>query len=115
MKMKDSYNVSMLTQSLALASLRDSDYFNRCVAQIKENRAALADALKSLGFEILPSETNFLFAKPPENAGNYFRDLKKRNILVRYFPLERTRDFVRITVGSAEENAALIQATKAIL
>ena len=115
MKMKDSYNVSMLTQSLALASLRDSDYFDRCVTQIKENRAALAEALQTQGFEILPSETNFLFVRPPKNAKKFFQDLKNRNILVRYFPLARTRDFVRITVGSEAENSALLRAAKEIL
>ena len=115
MKMKDSYNVSMLTQTLALASLRDVSYFEQCVAKIKANRAELEKGLKALSFEILPSETNFLFAKPPENAKNYFLSLKLRNILVRYFPMERTCKFVRITVGTAEENAALLKATEEIL
>ena len=115
MKMKDSYNVAMLTQTLAMASLEDGPYFDRCVGEIKKNRQLLADSLKKLGFEILPSETNFLFVKPPVNAGVYFRELKRRNILVRYFDLERTRDYVRITVGSAEENAALLKATQEIL
>ena len=115
MKMKDSYNVSMLTQKLALASLRDSAYFEKCVSEIKANRIFLAEGLRALSFEVLPSETNFLFVKPPENAGKYFQDLKCRNILVRYFPMERTCSFVRITVGSSDEIAALLQATGEIL
>lgn len=115
MKMKDSYNVAMLTQTLAMASLLDVSYFEKCVAEIKANRAALAAGLKAQGFEILPSETNFLFVKPKKNAKNYFQDLKKRNILVRYFALPRTCDYVRITVGSKEENAALLKATEEIL
>ena len=115
MKMKDSYNVSMLTQTLALASLRDASYFEQCVAQIKANRTELEKGLKALSFEILPSETNFLFAKPPKEAKNYFLNLKLRNILVRYFPMERTCNFVRITVGTADENAALLKATAEIL
>ena len=115
MKMKDSYNVSMLTQKLALASLRDEAYFQKCVGQIKANRAELASGLMTLSFEILPSETNFLFVKPPKKAEDYFSALKRRNIFVRYFPLPRTCDFVRITVGSAEEIAALLKATKEIL
>ena len=115
MKMKDSYNVSMLTQKLAMASLEDEAYFERCVTEIKQNRQHLADELKKLGFEVLPSETNFLFVKPPVKAGEYFAELKHRNILVRYFNLPRTCNYVRITVGSAEENAALLKATREIL
>ena len=115
MKMKDSYNVSMLTQTLALASLRDGPYFEKCVGQIKTNRTTLAAGLRALGFEILPSETNFLFVKPPISAKKYFQDLKSANIVVRYFPMERTRCFVRITVGSEAENSALLAATEEIL
>ena len=115
MKMKDSYNVSMLTQTLALASLRDGAYFEQCVRQIKANRAVLADSLRKLSFEVLPSETNFLFVRPPKNAKKYFLDLKSRNIMVRYFSMERTSSYVRITVGSAAENAALLKATEEIL
>ena len=115
MKMKDSYNVSMLTQTLALASLRDAGYFEKCVREIKANREALADGLRELSFEILPSETNFLFVRPPKNAKKYFQDLKSRNIVIRYFPMERTCSYVRITVGSAAENSALLKATGEIL
>ena len=85
------------------------------MAEIKQNRQRLADELKKLGFEVLPSETNFLFVKPPVKAGEYFAELKRRNILVRYFNLPRTCNYVRITVGSAEENAALLKATREIL
>ena len=112
--MKDSYNVSMLTQTLALASLRDPAYFEKCVCEIKANREILAEGLRKLSFDILPSETNFLFVRPPKNAKKYFEDLKNRNIIVRYFPMERTRDYVRITVGSSAENTALLKATEEI-
>ena len=115
MKMKDSYNVSMLTQVLALASLRDPGYFEKCVNEIKANREVLAESLRKLSFEILPSETNFLFVRPPKNAKKYFEDLKLKNIVVRYFPMTRTCNYVRITVGSAAENAALLKATEEIL
>ncbi|MBQ9335673.1 MAG: histidinol-phosphate transaminase [Lentisphaeria bacterium] len=115
MKMKDSYNVSMLTQVLAMASLRDKAYFDGCVAKIKANRKQLADGLRAFGFEILPSETNFLFVKPPCAAKDYFTELKRRNIFVRYFSMERTCAYVRITVGSEPEIAALLKATGEIL
>ena len=114
-KMKDSYNVAMLTQKLALASLRDKEYFAAHICRIRENRAELTSSLAALGFETIPSQSNFLFTKPPCGGEKYFLELKKRNIFVRYFPAERTKDFVRITVGSKEEHAILLQATKEIL
>ena len=115
MKMKDSYNVSMLAQKLALASLRDMEYFNDSVEKIKQNRKLLAEKLAELGFTVLPSETNFLFVIPPVNAADYFNALKKRNIFIRYFAMERTCRYVRITVGAQEEIEALLQATVEIL
>ena len=114
-KMKDSYNIPMLTQKLALASLWDKAYFDDCVAKIKTNREVLVFGLKELNFKVLPSETNFVFAAPPKNAKNYFLDLKRRNILVRYFPTARTCSYVRITVGSIEEISVLLKTTREIL
>lgn len=114
-KMKDSYNVAMLTQKLALASLRDKEYFARHIERIKENRTELTEELAKLGFKTIPSQSNFLFTIPPCGGEKYFLELKKRNILIRYFSAERTKDFVRITVGSKEEHAILLQATKEIL
>lgn len=115
MKMKDSYNVSMLTQKVALASLLDKEYFADTVRKICQNRSLLADGLKALGFEINPSQANFLFVKPPVCAEKYFNGLKKHNILVRYFPQERTKDHVRITVGSEEEIARLLEVTRLLI
>ncbi len=114
-KMKDSYNVPMLTQKLALAALWEKSYFDTCIARVKTNREVLSIGLKELNFNVLPSEANFVFAAPPKNAKNYFLDLKRRNILVRYFPTARTCSYVRITVGSIEEISALLTITKEIL
>ncbi|OQA88472.1 MAG: Histidinol-phosphate aminotransferase [Lentisphaerae bacterium ADurb.Bin242] len=114
-KMKDSYNVPMLTQKLALASLWDKAYFDTCIAKVKTDREVLILGLKELNFKVLPSEANFVFAAPPKNAKNYFLDLKRRNILVRYFPTARTCSYVRISVGSIEEISVLLKTTKEIL
>ncbi len=102
MKMKDSYNVSYLTQTLAIAALRDRDYFEDCVEKIRLAREMLRTGLLKLGFEVVPSETNFLFASPPDGDGERcFRELRARNILVRYFPYPRTKRFVRISIGTS--------------
>ncbi len=115
MKMKDSYNVPMLTQKLALASLWDRAYFENGVAKVKMTREALTLSLRELGFKVIPSETNFVFAAPPTDAKNYFLDLKRRNILVRYFPAARTCAYVRITIGTPEEMTELLKVTRELL
>jgi len=116
MKVKDSYNVNYLTQQVALAALRDPAYLAGNVAKIKASRSKLAKDLKALGFSLVPSQTNFLFASPPSGDGRrYFDELRKRNIIVRYFSAPRTASFVRITIGTEEEMAKLLEATKAIL
>jgi len=102
MKMKDSYNVSYLTQTLAIAALRDREYFEDCVEKIRLAREMLLAGLLDLGFEVVPSETNFLFASPPDRDGERcFRELRARNILVRHFPYPRTKRFVRISIGTS--------------
>ena len=102
MKMKDSYNVSYLTQTLAIAALRDKEYFEDCVEKIRLARKMLLTGLRDLGFSVVPSETNFLFASPPDGDGERcFRELRARNILVRYFPYPRTKRYVRISIGTS--------------
>ena len=115
LKMKDSYNVPMLTQKLALASLWDRSYFESCVAKVKTTREALTIALRGLGFKVIDSDTNFVFAAPPIEAKNYFLDLKRQNILVRYFPAARTCSYVRITIGTPEEMTELLKVTKELI
>jgi histidinol-phosphate aminotransferase len=116
MKVKDSYNVDMLTQILALASLKDPAYFKDCVGKIKTAREKLAADLRGLGFEVEPSRANFLFAAPPDRDGKaYFAALRERGMIVRYFPGERTGAYVRITVGTPEQMERFVAATKAIL
>jgi histidinol-phosphate aminotransferase len=104
MKVKDSYNVNMLTQMIANAALRDRGYFEQTVAEIKRLREKLRESLQDLSFKVMPSETNFLFASPPDGDGEgCYNFLKARNILVRYFPGERTGKFLRISIGTELE------------
>ena len=100
----------------AAAAMEDQDYFTRCCAAIRENRAWTASALEALGFFVLPSAANFLFAKHPRLEGQaLYQGLKARGILVRWFDGPRTRDFVRITVGSRPQMEALTDAVRDIL
>ncbi|NLD33359.1 MAG: histidinol-phosphate transaminase [Clostridiales bacterium] len=110
------YNVSRLTQRGGIASLEDADYFllnTRAIMQTRENTAR---SLTAMGFEVLPSRTNFLFARHPGIGGAaLYMALKKRGVLVRHFGAERTKDYVRITVGSQEQMAALLDGVRAIM
>ena len=115
-KLKDSYNVDMLAQRLALAALADIKHMRRTAARIARNRARLARGLSRLGCAVAVSAANFLWVNPGAiSAAAYFAALRRRKILVRYFPGPRTGTHVRITVGTGRECDALIGATAAIL
>lgn len=110
------YNVNALTQAAGAAALEDPEYFEACRKAIVENREWTRDQLLKMGFTVLDSETNFLFASAPNmNGAEYQRKLRERNILIRYFDQSRIRDFVRITIGSREQMEKLIAVTKEIL
>ena len=110
------YNVNTLTQAAGAAALMQPDYFEQCRQAIMTTRAWTAEQLKALGFTVLDSRTNFLFASAPGMSGAaYQKALRERNILVRYFDLPRTKAFTRITIGTKAQMEALIQATKEIL
>ena len=116
-KLKDSYNLDRVAQTLALAALEDVDYMRRNVALIKTQRDRLGSALAGAGFDVFASETNFIWTKPPEGitAVDYVAALRERGILIRYFPQGELARYVRITIGTPGEMTALIAATEAIL
>ncbi len=110
------YNVNSMTQAAGEAALRQPEYFEACRKTIMENREWTEKQLAALGFRVLPSKANFLFASAPGIGGKAYQEkLRERNILIRYFDWPRVRDFVRITIGSMAQMEALIQATKEIL
>lgn len=113
-KIKDSYNVSRLSQEIALAALLDRGHMERNVARIRDARDRVAKELRGMGFAVAPSETNFLWVKPPPGltAQQVFEDLRKRKILVRYFPGPRTGEYLRITVATDGEMRALVDALR---
>ena len=113
MKVRDSYNVNMLTQSVALAAIGDREYFESTVAKIKSTRKYLTDELLKLSFSVLPSSTNFLFVSPPDKNGKQlFEYLRHKNIIVRYFPGEMTGNYLRITIGTDKQISELIACIK---
>lgn len=114
-KVKDSYNVNALSQAMAAAALRDQDYFKETVQKIKTTRQRTSEELKALGFTVLNSETNFIFAIPPIDAAEFFEALKQEHVYIRYFKGGRTGKYVRITVGTDEEMNEFLELSKKIL
>jgi histidinol-phosphate aminotransferase len=115
-KIKDSYNVNRLTQELARVALLDQETMQAMTAAVKGSRELLSAELKSLGFKVYPAETNFVWTRPPKpGAKKIFEELRKLNIYIRWFDGDRTRDCLRITVGTNEQILALIEALEEIL
>ena len=82
---------------------------------IEANREQAAAELKALGFKVIPSKANFIFAESDRISGErLYLSLKERGILVRRFGKERIKNYCRITVGTQEQTDALIGAIKEI-
>lgn len=115
LKVKDSYNVSATAIRIGTAALLDQDYLNETVSRVIESRKKLAADLAILGFRVWPSQSNFLFVKPPGGNAEYvFKSLRNRGILVRYFNRPGINDKLRISVGTPEEMDVLIETLKNI-
>lgn len=108
-KIKDSYNMDMLAQVVGLAALDDLDHMRENVRKIRATRERLAGVLRQRGWRVCDSQTNFLFARPPDGgARRVFESLKAAKIYVRYFPGAMTGDYLRITVGTEAQADALL-------
>ena len=109
------YSVNAYALVAGAAALRDEAYFERTRREIMANREALQDGLRALGAEVIPSKANFVFTRPPADAAAVQRALRERDILVRHFPGERTGAWLRVTVGTAKQVAAFLDALRDIL
>lgn len=110
------YNVNRMTMAAGIAAVEDESYFKKCCHTIVENRKWTTAELEKLGFSVLPSKANFVFAKSGKISGEeLYQKLKERGILVRWFPEERIFDYLRITIGSKKQMQALIFEISCIL
>ena len=108
-KIKDSYNMDMLAQVVGLAALNDLPYMQENVRRIRATRARLTAELRRRGWTVCESQTNFLFARPPDgDAVRRFEALKAAKIYVRYFPGPETGEYLRITIGTEAQTDALL-------
>ncbi|MEM9136761.1 MAG: histidinol-phosphate transaminase, partial [Cyanobacteria bacterium P01_F01_bin.42] len=109
-QVKDSYSVDAIACRLGTVALEDQAHKNQNAERVRQSRDRLRQQLETLGFRIWPSVTNFLWTHPPSNAQNLTAALKQENIYIRHFNLPGLNDKVRISVGTDEQNARLIQA-----
>ncbi|OOV86816.1 histidinol-phosphate transaminase [Oceanospirillum linum] len=107
----NSYPLDMLALASATAAIEDTSYFAQTVQQIISDRNWTTEQLKSLGFEVLPSSTNFVFARHRTAAGDDLMTyLRHENILVRHFTKPGIENYLRISIGTREEMQTLITA-----
>ena len=110
------YNVNRMTMAAGYRAMCDNSYYMDNCKTIIENREYTKDALLALGFEVLDSSANFLFAKSGKISGEaLYLALKDDGILVRHFTKERIKEYNRITIGTKEEMDILLSSVKKIL
>ena len=97
------YNINRMTMAVGCAVLDDNEYYMNNCKTIIENREYTVCGLEAMGFTVLPSLANFVFAKHPEISGEeLYLKLKERGILIRHFKKEKIKDFNRITIGTKD-------------
>lgn len=115
-KVKDSYNCDALSLAGAQAALADQAYFEQSRAKILATRTRLTAALIALGFAVLPSQANFVWATRSDRPVKpVFEELKRRNILVRYMNYAGFGDGLRISVGSDAEIDRLVEELRKLI
>ena len=107
----NSYPLGSLAMAGAIAAVDDAEHLAQVTAVTIANREELTAGLEALGFEVLPSVANFVFARREGRTGQWLAEgLRERRILVRHFNQPRTADFLRITVGTQAQCRALLAA-----
>ena len=122
MKVKDSYNCDVLSLVAATAALEDQEYFQSTRARILATRGRLIKGLQALGFDVCPSQANFVWCRVTDGgdgkesrAKRIYQELKRRKILVRYMMYQRYGDGLRISVGTDAEVDRLLEELKALV
>lgn len=112
----NSYPVDRLAELAGVASFEDDEYFRQGCADVIANREFCIDHLTQLGFKVLPSAANFVFARPTfASAEQVFQQLRERAVLVRYFNKPRISDYLRISIGSRADMKTLVSALQDIV
>ena len=110
------YNINSMTMAAGIGVLSDEEYTKKNCLAIQENRAFTVDALRRMGFAVLDSVANFIFAKHASVDGEtIYRELKARGVLVRHFTKPAIKDYNRITIGTREQMQTLLDTLNGIL
>lgn len=112
----NSYPLGHLQIAAAIAAFDDTQYFENTRQKVISERERVVDKLQSLGFEVLPSKSNFVLVRHPQNKADLLaQSLREKGIIVRYFAKPRIDQFLRITIGTEAQNTLLIECLKQIL
>ncbi len=110
------YNINRLSMIAGCRAIDDNSYYMNNCKLIAKTRARVTEELRGMGFEVLDSKTNFIFAKSAEIGGaELYAELKKRGVLVRHFTGEKIKDFNRITIGTDDEMNVFLKKVREIL
>ncbi|MFJ3052804.1 histidinol-phosphate transaminase [Pseudomonas nitroreducens] len=109
----NSYPLDRLALAGAVASFEDQAYFEETCNAVIQSREKLVAELKTLGFDVLPSAANFIFARHPQRDGaELAAALREEGVIVRHFKQQRINQFLRISIGTEEQNQALLDALR---
>jgi histidinol-phosphate aminotransferase len=112
----NSYPLDMLAQKAAIATIEDNQYFDECVEKIVATRQWTDEQLKTLGFNVIESKTNFIFASHPSiDALAIMQYLRDNKIIVRHFTKEKISNYLRITIGTQEDMQSLIKSLQQLI
>ena len=111
----NSYPLDRMAIAGAAAAFADKAYFQQTCQQVIDNREVVVAGLEKLGFAVLPSAANFVFARHSEkDAATLAAGLREQGVIVRHFKQQRIAQFLRITIGTPEQNQALLEALKSL-
>lgn len=112
----NSYPLDRLAQAGAIAAFEDEDWFRATCEGVIGERGWVTSKLEALGFEVLPSKANFIFARHPDHAGDALaKGLREHGVIVRHFNKPRISDFLRITIGTADQNRRLVECLEKLM
>lgn len=117
-RVKDSFNsypLDRLAQVAATAAIEDAEWFETCRHKIIATRDRVSGELQAMGFDVLPSQANFIFAKHPALAGaEVYSALRAEGVLVRHWNKPRINDYLRISIGTDAECDRLLDVLKTL-
>ncbi len=112
----NSYTVDRIAMAGAAAAVKDEVYFQNTCRKVMKTREWVTQSLTDLGFQVTPSLANFLFISYPGMSGeNLMRELRRKDILVRWWDTERIKDWLRVSIGTESEMNTLVQVLKQLV